>query len=314
MRVNNEKGYALVLVLVIITITFTLALSMSGMALSARKQFNKTDELSKATDLAEMGVAHYEALLAKIVFQSNAYAESAVASNNGNGNSENNGKKNRSLPEYDVYFLQTLKTTINQSNYKNVSGVVEGSNSYDITLLSVSEIQFDRSILVSFISEGKTGKESKTLKTTVRIEKNGTTLVGDPKPATGDYTLQHKEAINLKGQDKHLTFDSSTYFEKNIQIQGNRVLTVNGNAFFKEQITFLGTADIIVNGDAIFMVPPNFNGQSYSFCVYGNAYLVDSQGNLTEYADFPSGKNKSCPRPLDDEWYINPDEGVEVEY
>jgi hypothetical protein len=319
---KNEKGYALVLVLVIITITFTFALSMSGMALSARKQFNKTDEVNKATDIAEMGIGHYEALLANIVWEANVYAETQTVETikkNGKSKGHAPGKnkqckdnKPRCTPEYDEFFYQKLDAKIKELN-NNLSRTVEGSNSYEVTNISLSSIKADDTIDVNFTSNGKTKNEIKTLKSVITIEKNGESLVGEPKPSPSSYT--HKEAleINLKGQDKHITYDSSVYFEKSIHIQGNRLLKVNGNAFFKDHIQFLGTADIIVSGDAIFTYPPDFNGKAYSFCVYGNTYLINNKGELTEYS-LPSGKNKSCPKPNDDEWYINPDEGVEVEY
>ncbi|WNF21894.1 hypothetical protein [Mesobacillus jeotgali] len=324
MNLRNEKGYALVLVLVIITITFTMALSMSGMALSARKQFNKTDEMNKATDLAEMGVAHYEAWLANAVSQANTYAESqadtVIKNNGGSKKPHSQGKvktckKNtiRCTAEYDEYFLKDLKIRIGSLN-NSILRTVEGVNLYEVRDITISEIQADDTIVVKFKSHGRTGDENKVLESTITIEKNGESLVGEPKPEPTPADIVNTTAINLKGQDKHLTFDSSTYFEKSIEVRGNRTINVNGNAFFKDRIIFSGTADIFVFGDAIFTVSPEFNGNAYSFCIYGNVYKIDNQGNLTEYADFPSGKNKSCPRPADDEWYINPDDGIQVQY
>jgi Tfp pilus assembly protein PilX len=324
LKVKNQKGYALVLVLVIITITFTLALSMSGMALSARKQFNKTDETNKATDIAEMGVAHYEAWLANAVTQANAYAETkadeTIKNNNGKKKDHplgkvKNCKKNtiRCTVEYDEHFLQDLKSRISALN-NSLIRTVEGNNSYEVKDIIISEIQADDTIIVKFKSNGKTKYETKILESIITIDKNAESLVGEAKPLPSDYGLINSTAIDLKGQDKHLTFEKSTYFEKKIEIQGNRIIKVLGNAFFKDKVIFSGTADIFVFGDAIFTVPPEFNGNAYSFCVYGNIYTIDNHGKLEEYTNFPSGKNKSCPRPEDDEWYINPDEGVEVQY
>lgn len=324
MKLRDERGYALVLVLVIITITFTMALSMSGMALSARKQFNKTDEINKATDLAEMGVAHYEAWLANAVIQANNYADvkadTTIKNNNGNKKPHPLGKvknckknTNRCTVEYDEHFLENLKLRIDTLN-NNLIRIVEGNNLYEVKDITISEIKADDTIVVKFKSYGKTKNEAKVLESTITIEKNGESLAGEANPEKSSYQVVHSTSIDLKGQDKHLTFDSSTYFEKMIEIRGNRIIKVNGNAFFKDRIIFSGTADIFVFGDAIFTVPPEFNGNAYSFCVYGNIYKIDTQGNLIEYSDFPSGKNKSCPRPADDEWYINPDDGIKVQY
>jgi Tfp pilus assembly protein PilX len=324
LNLKNESGYALVLVLVIITITFTMALSMSGMALSARKQFNKTDEMNKATDLAEMGVAHYEAWLANSVTEANSYAnakaETTIKNNNGNKKPHPHGKEkkckkntNRCTAEYDEYFLENLKLRVGSLN-NSLIRTVEDDNLYEVKDITVSDIQADETIIVKFKSYGKTKSETKILNSTITIEKNGESLVGEAKPDKSTYQVVHSTPIVLKGQDKHLTFDKSTFFEKSINIQGNRIIKVNGNAFFKDDVIFSGTADIFVFGDAIFTVPPEFNGNAYSFCIYGNIYKIDNQVKLIEYTDFPSGKNKSCPRPADDEWYINPDEGVEVQY
>jgi Tfp pilus assembly protein PilX len=324
LNLRNERGYALVLVLVIITITFTMALSMSGMALSARKQFNKTDELNKATDLAEMGVAHYEAWLANAVAEANTYAETkadeVIKNNNGNKKPHPLGKvksckKNntRCTVEYDEHFLLNLKSRIGALNYSLIR-TVEGNNLYEVKDITISEIQANDTIIVKFKSYGKTKVETKILESIITIEKNAESLVGENKPLPSNYEVVNLTPIDLKGQDKHLTFETSTYFEKKIEIQGNRILKVNGNAFFKDKVVFSGTADIFVYGDAIFTVPPEFNGNAYSFCVYGNIYRMDEHGKLVEYTDFPQGKNKSCPRPQDDEWYINPDESVEVQY
>lgn len=324
MKVENQKGYALVLVLVIITITFTLALSLSGMALSARKQFNKTDEINKATDIAEMGVAHYEAWLANAVSRANIYAESqantVIKNNNGNKKPHPLGKvktckKNiiRCTVEYDEYFLKDLKLRIDALN-NSLLRTVEGDNVYEVKDITISDIKADDTIAVNFKSYGKTKTETKVLESMITIEKNGESLVGETKPLPNDYKIVNSTAINLKGQDKHLTFDQSTYFEKKIEIQGNRAIKVNGNAYFKEKVLFSGTADILVFGDAIFAVPPEFNGNAYLFCIYGNIYKIDENNKLIEYTDFPSGQNKSCPRPNDDQWYINPDEGIDVKY
>jgi Tfp pilus assembly protein PilX len=324
LKVKNQKGYALVLVLVIITITFTLALSLSGMALSARKQFNKTDETNKATDIAEMGVAHYEAWLVNAVIQANSNAESradnTIKNNDGNKKNHPNGKvkkcnKNpiRCTAEYDEYFLENLKLRIGTLN-NSLLRIVEGSNLYEVKEITISEIQADETIAVKFKSYGQTENEKKILESTITIKKNSESLEGEAKPEKSSYQVVHSTPIDLKGSDKHLAFDSSTYFEKKIEIQGNRTIKVNGNAFFNDQVIFSGTADILVFGDAIFRFQPEFNGNAYSFCVYGNIYIMDNQGMLVEYTNFPSGKNKSCPRPKDDEWYINPDNGVKVEY
>lgn len=309
---RNEKGYALVLVLVIITITFTLALSMSGMVLSARQQFNKTDETNKATDLAEMGVAHYEALLANIVNVSNIEAEKAVELATQAINK--NGKKNRNLPEYDGLFWTNLKKNLDLPANNKLIIEVENNNSYEVTLKSYTSI-IDKKIIVSIMSVGKTNKETKELNSTITIEKNALTRHGEDAPDKSKYVIKENNTISLIGNFPPKLYLDSTYFEREIDLRGKNVLTVKGNAFFKDKVSLKGTDTIVVHGDAIFYTKlenPYINGNS-ALCVYGNTYYIENN-KLFEYTPFPSGNTKVCPRPQDEEWYINPENGIEVKY
>ncbi|RSD23323.1 hypothetical protein [Mesobacillus subterraneus] len=308
--VKNEKGYALVLVLLIITITFTFALSLSGMALSARKQFNKTDEVNRATDLAEMGVAHYEALLANIVKNSNIKADEAVEEATKGINK--NGKKNRNIPVYDDYFFDFLKKNLEAN--RNLSNVVENPNSYAVTLNSYT-LPLDKKIIVEFTSVGRIEKESKTLSGTVTITKNSLTRHGEDAPLKSSFAINENNSIEMIGNYPPKLYKESTYFERSIDLRGKNSLTVTGDAFFKDKVSLKGTDTIVVHGDAIFssrLDNPSLNGNS-TFCVYGNTYYTEND-KLVEYNPFPSGNSKSCPSPLDEEWFINPEKGIEVKY
>ncbi|CAM3941427.1 hypothetical protein [Mesobacillus thioparans] len=279
---KNENGYALLLVLVIITITFTFALSMSGMALSARKQVNKTDEINKATDLAEMGVAHYETVLNKIV-------------------------KNTKWPSGT--FDSKLQQSLPQES--TISNTID-SNSYRITNVILKKVQDDK-VIITFDSIGKTSAASKTLNGRITIEKKTNFKAGDSVPKPEDFYITENNYIDLKGGDKYISYPSATYFVKSIDIHGQRLLEVYGNAFFNSPINFFGTADILIHGDAIFRFKPEFNGNSYSFCVRGNTFYIENN-KLKLYKPFPSGTNASCPAPFAEEWFINPDQGVDVQY
>lgn len=312
MYLRNEKGYALVLVLVIITVTFTLALSMSGMAISARKQFNKTDEINKATDLAEMGVAHYETLLANIVNMSNIEAEKAVELATQGINK--NGKKNRNLPDYDVLFWATLKKNLELPSNNKLIIEVENTNSYEVTMKSYTSI-IDNKIIVRFMSAGKTSKETKELNSTITIEKNALTRHGEDAPDKSSYVIKENNTISLIGKYPPKLYLDSTYFEREIDLRGKNVLTVKGNAYFKDKVSLKGTDTIVIHGDAIFYTKlenPYINGNS-AFCVYGNTYYIENN-KLLEYNPFPAGNSKFCPHPQDVEWYINPENGIEVKY
>lgn len=290
---RNERGYALILVLVIITITFTFALSMSGMALSTRKQINKTDGLNKATDLAEMGIAHYEALLNRLVLDSN-----------------NEARKNPA--QFDQVFIQKLTDSVKKAT--NIpSKQIEGMYSYKVIQPKVNTLS-DGSISVSFQTEGKTDNETKLLNTTIKVERKKNSLAGNLMPTPKDYQYHEKNSVNLEKRVKYISY-SSTYFEKEINTQGGRLLEIYGNAFFKGEIDIGGSVDIFVYGDAIFMSPPDSNGKSYTFCVTGTPYLVGSDGKLSVYTPFPEGKNSSCTKTINEpSWYIDPVNGIDVTY
>ncbi|GAE43974.1 hypothetical protein [Mesobacillus boroniphilus] len=161
---KNEKGYALVLVLLIITITFTFAISLSGMALSARKQFNKTDEINRATDLAEMGVAHYEALLNNFVKDALSETKDAIQKAEEEAKNKNHAPP---IPDFD----QLLKSTIVSKVYSvnKISENVKESNTYQIDLISIKTES--EGLNVSFTSTGITENEPKTLTGSIAIQK-----------------------------------------------------------------------------------------------------------------------------------------------
>ncbi|MGA9228424.1 MAG: hypothetical protein WB217_18885 [Mesobacillus sp.] len=306
---KNEKGYALILVLLIITISFIFALSMSGMALSARKQFNKTDEVNKATDLAEMGVAHYEAVLAQIVKSSNTEAKNKVAA----AFEEASKKSGIIIPDYDEIFYAALVKAVASNNYLVMT--IEGSNRYDVSSPSVTKMS-DDNISISFKTKGITASEKKILNSTILVVKNeGDSLVEESIPTKDQYLDYVDYAIDLKGNgsDKDEYFPNSTYFAKDIQIRGNRIIAVHGNAFFNDQITFNGGADIIVFGNAIFRYEFKKPNNAYTFCVTGNTYLI-KDNTLIPYTLFPETTGVSCPKSNDTPWSIDTDNGIEVKY
>lgn len=318
---KNEKGYALVLVLLIITITFVFALSMSGMALSARKQFNKTDEVNKATDLAEMGVAHYETLVYQYVDLANTQAKAKIDAALAAIESKEN---NMTIPDYDEEFYKALYAQISKNT--SLSITIEDSNSYKVFSPLIKKID-NAKISIDFKSNGMADSETKLLDTTIFVnKKDGNSKVGEIVPLKSSYSEIIDYPIDFSGnygkdkdKDNKKRLDYfSAYFSQDVLIRGNRLIVVNGDAFFNSKVYFDGTADIIVYGDAIFRSrfddpkPPN---GSYTFCVTGNKYLIDKDNDrLIEYDNFPEGKKASCPKTKDTPWSIEPNNGIEVKY
>lgn len=305
---KNEKGYALVLVLLIITITFTFALSLSGMALSARKQFNKTDEINRATDLAEMGVAHYEALLTRIVKNANAEAEQTVQ----NALDLLSKNPNLKVPDYDDVFNKVLSDEVGKNAYLPMA--VDEANSYEISNPVIS--RHSGKITLTFESKGLTANEEKELQGTLTIIKNKDSLDGELATDEEEYDYVVWDDFDFHGGKKHTeTFPGSTFFKKSVTLRGTSSLIIRGDAFFHSSVTLRGGDTIIVYGDAIFAEDlDEIKAAKAKVCILGTPYKIVNQ-KIEEYTPFDGGDTDSCPKSiLDNEWSIDPDNGMEVKY
>lgn len=307
---KNERGYALVLVLLIITITFTFALSLSEMALSARKQFNKTDEINRATDLAEMGVAHYEALMNNFVKSALSETEDAVR------NAEEDAKNNKHappIPDFDQLFKSTMVTKV--FSVEKIQKNIEENNTYQVDYTGISGEAGSEDLIIHFTSTGITDKESKTITGSIAIQKQRQSQFSAgakaPLPEEFDRIISTPLTLN-----KEWTYGTSTYFAEEITWNGgnNKPFIVYGSAFFNEKLTIHGSARIQIFGDAIFKKELSETENPYSFCITGTPYLVDHEGNLEVYENFPAGRTEACPPSENGQWAINPNKGVTVNY
>lgn len=309
---KNEKGYALVLVLLIITITFVFALSMSGMALSARKQFNKTDEVNKATDLAEMGVAHYEAVVSRQVESANVAAKAQVDAALEAALKWPN--KDYIIPDYDEVFYDALAIEVLNNDHPTLN--VEGSNAYKVSSPSLAKLD-DRKIAVTFKSEGKTKDETELLESTIFVEKKiDDSRAGVVIPNKDSFKIIEWDPFEMKGGKDYEEYPGSTFFTQSVTLKGNTKLKINGDAFFNSDVTLKGGDKLFVMGDAIFLNPlddKSLNGSKAGICVKEKSYLV-KDNKLIEYIPFNGGDMSDCPVPFGHEWSIDPNNGIEVKY
>ncbi|GAM12075.1 hypothetical protein [Mesobacillus selenatarsenatis] len=307
---KNEKGYALVLVLLIITITFTFAISLSGMALSARKQFNKTDEINRATDLAEMGVAHYDALLNNFVKEALSETEDAIQKAEEEAKNKNHAPP---IPDFDQLFKSTMVSKA--SGVGKIVKNIKESNTYQVDLTGISGKTQSGALIVAFMSTGSTENESKTITGSITILKQRQSQFSAgakaPLPQEFDQIISTPLTLN-----KARTYGTSTYFAEEITWNGgnNKPFIVSGSAFFNDKLTINGSSRIKILGDAIFKVKLSEKEKSYSFCISGTPYLVDQEGNLEVYENFPAGRAETCQLSENGQWAIDPDEGVKVQY
>jgi hypothetical protein len=270
-----------------------LAMSLSGMAISTRMQFNKSDDRNKATDLAEMGITHYQTVVNKFVSLANVAANDQVKRYNGN---------------FDTYFNTELESRL--TSQRTINYTVENLNKYTIQYnnLTLSSGKF----IINFVSTGTTEKDTVSITGTISIQKSSAapSKVGQTKPSSSSYQQVVNTPIYLEAKNKIAQYNASAYFYETIHIQGNRSLIVKGDAFFSKALTFQGSANITINGDAIFQIPIIFpNGTPYTFCVYGNTYKVEN-GKLIDY---PIPQNK-CSKPLTQNWNIDTSSGTNVQY
>lgn len=294
--------------MIIITVIFILALSLSGMTLSTRLQFNKTDEHNKATKLAEMGITYYQSIVNKFVSSANNVANQTMTDYI-NGFNKNNQPTDEQITES---YNNSFKTALNNSlsSQPALTNQVEGSNQFEVDFKSL--IQQSNKLLVNFTSKGSTGKDDVILTGTITIQSSNIQAdqSGKPKPSPSAYSYIENNAVS---GSKIPPYNTSTYFSQSVQLQGRHPLIINGNAYFSQDFSLQGATYITVYGDAIFEKGIIFqpgNGQPATICIYGNTYEVDSHNNLQ---DFPIPQN-TCSQPQGRDWSIDMGSGINVQY
>ncbi|WP_043934222.1 hypothetical protein [Bacillus sp. EB01] len=304
---KSERGYALLIVMIIATLTMIFALSLSGLALSTRAQLNKTDNINKATDLAEMGVTYYQKVVEKHVNTAKSTAATKTQ--------QNFSGKTPTQQQRDDYLDQIFKselTTLLQTNNAQVN-VDTPNNNFQITFKSLTpNPEKLNELIIKFESMGETNNEKLPLTGFFTIKKSTTkSRVGELTPVPSHYKIIENYPVELLNKPpKFKTNNNSTYFKGKVTIQGNRILTVNGEAYFKD-LELQGSAAIQINGDAIFEKEITVIGNAYKICITGKTYLLDS--TKAKLISYPIPRN-TCAKPDTSEWFFNPNEGIKVTY
>ncbi|WP_409270818.1 hypothetical protein V1499_15725 [Neobacillus sp. SCS-31] len=289
---RNERGYTLILVMIIITITMIIALSLSGLTLSTRAQLNKTEKLTKATDLAEMGITYYQGILTKHISASNTEAA-----------------KEPLL--YDTKFNNTLLSKLNV----NLPSI-EVDTSKNTFKINFKELKMESNVItVTFDSVGQSDTETAKVTGYFTIKKNSSTNKdGQPKPLPSYFSKVETNPVNHDNSKtykaKTLTYPSSTYFNKPVIIEGSRNLTINGDAYFTK-LSLQGSASITIVGDVIFEEDIALTGNAYTICVHGNSYKLDS--TKSKLIPYTLPKN-DCVKPVNNNWIFDPNSGTKVKY
>ncbi|MDP4164094.1 MAG: hypothetical protein Q8898_13410 [Bacillota bacterium] len=278
------------------------------MAISARLQFNKSDERNKATDIAEMGITYYKSVLDRLTAAANTTAQNSTDSYK---NSHKNATQTDLNNWYDSSFLASVKGNNElKIGYKQLN-TIETDKTYTVTFTSLDESNANY-IVVNFTSKGQTAKDTVTLSGKITIQKTAAKgKIGQTAPASTSFSLTESNPVALTAQNKDATYTSSTYFTNDIQIQGNRSLTVQGDAFIGKSLYLQGSANVTISGDAIFQSPMDDpTGNAYNLCISGDTYLVNAQNKLINY---PLPTN-SCANTAIRGWGIDSNSGINVQY
>lgn len=309
---KNEKGYALVLVLIIITLSMILGLALSGAVLTTNKQVNKTDNLNKATDLAEMGITYYQTAINSLISDTQA----AIKVNNN---------------DFCTEFIkqETLKTSLGLYSPKEIDA---SKNKYKIDKVAPIQCSNVGQFKFTFTSTGTTASgETKQLQGTIAISQ---IRIGKDMP---DYLSFTDPGINKLNYS--ITFPSTQYplgvkFPSGLTIVGSNILTIVKSAYFSS-LEINGSSQVIVQETAIINKITSVNGNTNlkiygdaiflsetpridqiagkaDICIYGNIYTV-KDNKLVDYPDFSTYFRNSC-KNTNSSWTVNPESGVTVTY
>jgi Tfp pilus assembly protein PilV len=178
---KNQSGYALVLVMLIFVLFTVIALSLMGRTFTSVKQNDVAEENYQSVALAEMGVSYFQ-LAVKNGFDSNKADVLTMVRNQMYLDQANDELKddsyyiNLALTEMKARLEGTIEDSLKAIAYANkeIAGgkvasvkVSDGEGHYDLkyTPFSISADDLE----ITFESEGIEGKQSATLKATIKI-------------------------------------------------------------------------------------------------------------------------------------------------
>lgn len=189
---NNQKGYTLTLVLIIISVILLLGVTISTATLNSRKQFNGTDSNNQATDLAEMGITHYNYVINSLI--NFAEAENSEKSqfintnifqntSNLNGNDLDRIIASANI-NFDQDFCNEFATIYNKNNI-NVN--VDDGKNYQIIPTGMDVCSDPNKVTLHFDSIGTTSSPADSVK--IHGTFNITPLTSNNDGATGSDSL-----------------------------------------------------------------------------------------------------------------------------
>ncbi|WP_423799229.1 hypothetical protein [Neobacillus sp. SAB-20_R2A] len=333
--------------MVIIAVSMILGLALSGATLTASKQFHKTDDRNKVTDVAEMGIAYYQTLVNQLVVKAEDAATKKTAIDvKTQIDQEMLQHKSRLITDaqivltYNRNFCEKFKQLQQESlaantNFKKINDLtyesdfftVEGENKYKVKANIVSTCTDAESFPVTFESTGKTANENITLSGNFVVAKSNTlNRVGEQGPNLSAFSLINQLDLQLTGNDvlstniiallngtllgnTFLSITNEAYI-KILNLSGNAGLLVQGDTIF-DSLSMGGNGTLIVFGDVFLRTGiDTLDGNAFDVCIIGNTYLVDSNNKLQPLPNYSNLRNV-CGKGS---WGIDPENGINVTY
>ncbi|MEH7391940.1 hypothetical protein, partial [Bacillus sp. JJ1474] len=275
-------------VLLIITLISVFSLVIMSSTVNSRIHINNTEKINVSTDIAEMGITHYDTLFTNSLHNAYNVSENLTKLYEDSKIYEtiNNKKTERKPTQEEIikYFNDRFCENLLEGNpiVKEVySGKFSVENyEYNIKVSeapSVGECQSNNSLLIVFTSEVKSDSKTTILTGEITVNKDS---IGQ---SIGENSIPKNTMVvtnSIKG--KSLTYSDSVIFEKAVTLIGNGKIDIGGTAFFKDKLVILGSKAIInIDGDAyFFQLNKNKNKEledfkKHKFCIRGNAYIID---------------------------------------
>jgi hypothetical protein len=319
----------MVLVIIIITVIMVLGVALAGVTLNANKQFNVTEKKSKATDIAEMGITHYQTLIVNdIIPRAEENTTTKLLELNLVGNVGNLSTFDTIKVNYNENFCNEFKTLFSQSGSGRFISV-EGDNEYKIQPLDAVCNETNNTIIVTVVSIGKSSNsDTVPLKGTFIITQglNNINVNDTYKP---DPVIQPENDIEFdetKGNNNNIISGITNLVDSVIKGTGSLTLTASAKI---ENLILKGTSSVFVRGDAVFnklsasgdskarllvlgdvfLKDPlgTTNGHSFDVCILGDVYYNNKIQPLpSDYA-----LNNVCKKGP---WSIDQTNGISIDY
>lgn len=292
MKLNNEKGGALLLVLLTITLLSIFSLGLLYQLHASSSQFSKTEKQIQARNVAEMGLQHVRELV-------RTYRD-----------------------DFPLNVEETKKDL--QDTILKYAWINEIDNSQMKTQYSLFFNYFsieDNSFQVGVESVGEVGNESYTVDETLKFTLFGdegwrslegldtdTQLPGYIQNSEDQFKTKYKTST-CNARDEYICESNQQFVADKVQLKNGVKLTINGNLALNRGIDLKKDSLLTINGDFYSGKDDNKKnivGNKATIIVNGNAYLPKNNLNMKHPKICISGStNYPDPIPIDSCSYMD---------